>query len=168
MRSQPLNGESSLSLAPKNGKALILSVDDEPGILFTRQVLLESAGYQVLSAADGEQALHFFLNSAVDLVLLDYIMRGMNGEAVAREIKKRKPLVPVVMVSATSVAEKTLPFVDCLITKGEDPGLLLEKIRQLLPSSPTAHLQTQEKSTGDGHPPSGKRGGRSNSRATGQ
>jgi CheY-like chemotaxis protein len=81
---------------PKNGAKRILSVDDEPGILFTRQRLLENAGYEVVSAADGEQALYFFAANAIDLVLLDYLMPHMNRGVVAREMKNRKPLAPVV------------------------------------------------------------------------
>ena len=73
------------------GRRLILSVDDEPGILVTRQLILENAGYEVLSAADGEQALHLFRAHAVDLVLLDYVMPGMDGGVVAQEIKNAKP-----------------------------------------------------------------------------
>ncbi|MGB7554615.1 MAG: response regulator [Candidatus Korobacteraceae bacterium] len=109
-----------------------MSVDDEPGILFTRQKFLENAGYEVLSAADGEQALHFFATHSVDLVLLDYLMPGMNGGAVAQAIKDQKPLVPVIIVSASPVEEQTLTCVDCFVRKGEGPALLLEKIRQML------------------------------------
>jgi CheY-like chemotaxis protein len=111
---------------------LILSVDDEPGILVSRQLILEGEGYRVLSAADGEQALRMFAARPVDLVLLDYVMPGMNGGAVAREIKKHNPRVPVVIVSASPVEETSLGCVDCFLNKGAGPALLLEKIRQLL------------------------------------
>ncbi len=109
-----------------------MSVDDEPGILFTRQKLLENAGYEVLSAADGDQALHFFAAHDVDLVLLDYLMPGMDGGAVAQAIKHQKPRVPVIIVSASPVEEQSLACVDCFIRKGEGPALLLDKIRQML------------------------------------
>lgn len=134
MQSQPVRRGSStpISRISKNGCKCILSVDDEPGILFTRQKLLESVGYEVLSAADGEQALHFFAAHDVDLVLLDYLMPGMDGGAVAQAIKHQKPLVPVIIVSASPVEERTLPCVDCFLRKGEGPALLLEKIRQML------------------------------------
>jgi CheY-like chemotaxis protein len=82
MRSQPMHRGFSIPVSMSATKR-ILSVDDEPGILFTRQKLLENAGYEVLSAADGEQALHFFAAHDVDLVLLDYLMPGMDGGAVA-------------------------------------------------------------------------------------
>ena len=124
----------------KNGVRRILSVDDEPGILFTRQKLLQNAGYEVLSAADGEQALHFFATHDVDLVLLDYLMPGMDGGFIARTMKQHKPLVPVIIVSASPVDEQGLACVDCFVRKGQGPALLLEKIKQLLTPLSAAQL----------------------------
>ena len=123
-----------------NGHRRILSVDDEPGILFTRQKLLQNAGYDVLSAADGEQALHFFSTHDVDLVLLDYLMPGMDGGVIAQAMKQHKPLVPVIIVSASPVEEQGLTSVDCFIQKGQGPALLLEKIKQLLAPLSAAQL----------------------------
>ena len=123
-----------------NGHRCILSVDDEPGILFTRQRLLQNAGYEVLSAADGEQALHFFALHDVDLVLLDYLMPGMDGSVIAQAMKQHKPLVPVVIVSASPVDEDGLTCVDCCIRKGQGPAVLLETIQQLLGPVSTAQL----------------------------
>ncbi len=117
----------------KNGTRLILSVDDELGILVSRQLILESAGYEVLSAADGEQALQMFAEQPVDLVLLDYVMPGMNGGVVAQKIKNDNPRVPVVIVSASPVVEeRSLGCIDSFISKGEVPAVLLAKIKQLL------------------------------------
>jgi CheY-like chemotaxis protein len=70
---------NSLPLHTANGAKLILPVDDEPGVRVSRQLILESEDYEVLSAADGNQALRTFASQLVDLVLLDYVMPGMNG-----------------------------------------------------------------------------------------
>ncbi len=121
-----------------DGSRFILSVDDEAVILYSRQKVLEAAGYNVLSAANGEQALGFFSAVMVDLVLLDYSMPGLDGGQVAKEMKARRPLTPIILVSAYSIEKETLPYVDWFFTKGGDPGLLLEKIGQLLPLPPTA------------------------------
>jgi CheY-like chemotaxis protein len=115
-------------------------VDDEPGILFTRQKLLQDAGYEVLSAADGEQALHFFTTHDVHLVLLDYLMPGMDGGVIAQAMKQQKPLVPVIIVSASPVEEQGLACVDCFIRKGQGPDFLLDKIKQLLAPLSAAQL----------------------------
>src|ERR1700690_3646960 len=105
MNSQRSHDEFSSPQPSRNGTRLILSVDDEPGILVSRQLILESQGDQVLTAIDGEQALSMFAAQPVDLVLLDYIMPGINGGVVAKEMKNRDPRVPVVIVSASPVEE---------------------------------------------------------------
>lgn len=132
MNSRPLHGEFSSPHPSRNGTKTILSVDDEPGILLTRQLILEGEGYEVLSAADGDQALRIFAGRPVDLVLLDYVMPGMNGGVVAKEIRNHNPRVPIVLISASPVEEQSLGCVDCFISKGDGPALLLAKIEQLL------------------------------------
>jgi CheY-like chemotaxis protein len=76
---------STFSEAMTSSSRLILSVDDEAGVLYSRQKLLQSAGYDVLNACDGEQALGIFASIPVDLVVLDYSMPGINGKQVARK-----------------------------------------------------------------------------------
>ena len=65
-------------------------------------------------------------------MLLDYVMPGMSGGVVAKAIKNHNPCVPVVIVSASPVDEQSLSCVDCFISKGDGPALLLAKIKQLL------------------------------------
>jgi CheY-like chemotaxis protein len=66
----------------------ILSIDDEPNVSEVRRLLLESEGYEVVEARTGEEGLRLFQSQKIDLVVVDYWMAGMNGLAVAREIKK--------------------------------------------------------------------------------
>jgi CheY-like chemotaxis protein len=110
---------------------LILSVDDEPALLYTREKILQSAGYEVLSATDGEWALKMFATHDVDLVVLDFQMPKMDGGIVAQQMKRRKPLVPIIIQSAFSAA-KVVTCANCFIAKGEGPAALLEKIKPLL------------------------------------
>lgn len=128
MNFQPWHGEVSTSHPSENGASIILSVDDEPAILLTRQKILEGAGYEVLSAANGEQALVILVQQPVRLVLLDYVMPGMDGGPVASQMKRGKPSVPILLVSASSVPEKTATCVDHCIDKGQGPMLLLDTI----------------------------------------
>jgi CheY-like chemotaxis protein len=102
-------------------------VDDEPVILLTREIILQREGYAVVSAPSGAEAVKAFLWHAVDLVLLDYAMPGIDGGIVAQEMKRRKPLVPVIMVSAANVPQEALACADYVVPKGET-ALLLERI----------------------------------------
>ncbi len=123
----------------------ILSVDDEPGILHSRELLLQCEGYDVLSAPDGEQALKLFEENLVDMVLLDYLMPGMDGGQVARHIKQKRPGIPIIIVSASPMAHEIRDCVDCILPKGEGPRLLLKKMKQLMQSPPLRSLSSHGK-----------------------
>jgi CheY-like chemotaxis protein len=137
MNSRFRHGESASPIVTKKTGRLILSVDDEPLILYTRQKILECAGYDVLSAADGEQALHVFsgYSGCIDLVLLDYMMPGRHGGEVAREMKGIRARVPIILVSASQVPQQILACFDCRVDKGEGPAKLLARISELLAES---------------------------------
>ncbi len=134
------NGESlsTVRVGPSSVKdeqrqrRLILSVDDEPGLLCTREKILECEGYEVLSATNGEKALEFLEKHDVELVILDYKMPGMDGGTVARKMKRRAPAVPIIMISGNRVPGEALAWVDCFTPKGQGPELLLAAIRQFL------------------------------------
>jgi CheY-like chemotaxis protein len=130
MHVQRFHPRSSLN-AMTSGR-IILSVDDEAGVLYSRQKILQAAGYDVLSASDGEQALDFLASAPVDLVVLDYSMPGINGEEVARKIKADRPDIPIILVSGLLMEAEALSCIDSFFTKGEGPTSLLEKIGQLL------------------------------------
>jgi len=111
---------------------VILSVHQNPAILYARYKVLQRAGYGVLSATDGEQALSMFEAYPVDLVLLDHAMHGAADEIIAHKIKRRKQNVPVIAVSANPITEGSLTCAECVVPKGQGPVQLLKKIRKLL------------------------------------
>ena len=82
-------------------KATILAVDDEPRVLKLLKANLESSGYAVLTAADGEQALQTIERELPDLVLLDLMLPKMDGYAVCRRVREFSA-VPVIMLTARS------------------------------------------------------------------
>ena len=120
-----------------------MSVDDEAAILYTRQAILQDAGYEVLNAIDGEQALHIFASysACIDLVLVDYSLPGRDGGTLAEEMKRCKPSVPIILVSATATALETLTCVNGRINKGQSPAVLLGEIARLL-ITPQTHRQS--------------------------
>ena len=131
-------------------RKLILSVDDEPGILSSRQLILESAGYDVVNASSGAQALGIFSTVLVDLVVLDYSMPGVDGGEVAKVFKTRRPELPILMISGRPVEKEIFLCVDGFLVKGESPGLMVRKIEQLLSAGATVRLPDEIKKSADG------------------
>ena len=80
----------------------ILVVDDEEHILELIKFNLESAGYQVVTAENGEDALRLCSEEKPDLVLLDIMLPGIDGLEVCRRLKSQKEtmLIPIIMITA--------------------------------------------------------------------
>jgi CheY-like chemotaxis protein len=114
--------------------ATVLCVDDEQTALQLRRTLLESAGYRVLAAKSGAQAVKMFAAEPIDAAILDYWMADMNGLNVAREIRKLNPKLPIIILSAYGeLLDESLGLADVWIRKGEeDPQYLLSRLEQLL------------------------------------
>lgn len=112
---------------------LILCVDDELIGLRVRKVLLERAGYRVLTAQDGAAGLKLFETEAVEAVVLDYSMPGMHGGEVAGRMRQIKPNVPILLLSAyLGLPQEVTRLVDLYMTKGEGAPVLLQKLETLL------------------------------------
>jgi DNA-binding response OmpR family regulator len=116
----------------EKNRATILCVDDEENQLALRKLMLERAGYRVLTAESPAKAIKLFQSDTVDLVILDYYMPGMNGLSLAREFLQQKRL-PVVMLSAyAELPGESLGTADTWIMKGTPSDELLRRIAELL------------------------------------
>jgi CheY-like chemotaxis protein len=112
---------------------MILCVDDEPKGLQVRKMLLQRQGYRVLTANGGREALELFAANPVAAVILDYSMPGMDGSKVAAELKRLKPEVKILLLSAyLDLPQEALRFVDVRVIKGTSPISLLAALQQLL------------------------------------
>ena len=112
---------------------LVLCVDDELVGLRVRKILLERAGYRVLTALDGAAGLDLFANEPVEAVILDYSMPGMHGGEVAARMRQIKPEVPILLLSAyIGLPAEVTSLVDLYMTKGEGAPILLKKLGSLL------------------------------------
>src|ERR1700722_19354595 len=112
---------------------LVLCVDDELVGLRVRKILLERAGYRVLTALDGAAGLDIFANEPVEAVILDYSMPGMHGGEVAARMRQVKPGIPILLLSAyIGLPVEVTSLVDLYMTKGEGAPLLLQKLSSLL------------------------------------
>jgi CheY-like chemotaxis protein len=117
----------------KQDSNLVLCIDDESIGLQIRKILLERAGYRVLTAPDGPSGLEIFSTEPVEVVVLDYAMPGMHGGDVAVRMRQTKPEVPILLLSAyMGLSADVISLVDMYMTKGEGPPVLLEKLTNLL------------------------------------
>jgi CheY-like chemotaxis protein len=118
---------------------LVLCIDDERIGLRVRKLLLERAGYTVLTAPDGPSGLDLFADNPVEAVLLDYSMPGMNGGDVAMRMRRCKPRIPILLLSAyVGLPPETVALVDDFVTKADDAPTLLAKLNSLLPARSAA------------------------------
>jgi CheY-like chemotaxis protein len=114
-------------------KARILCIDDHWNGLIGRKILLEKSGYEVLEASGGDDGLKLFRSHAVDAVVLDYQMPGMNGDVVAAKMKRINSHVPIMLLSAYGPLPKNkLRCVDSFLSKSQPPKILLSTLKSLL------------------------------------
>jgi len=96
-------------------------------------MLLERAGYRVLTALDGASGLEIFAREPVEAVVLDFAMPGMTGGEVAVAMRQIKPEIPILMLSAyTSLPPEVNQVVSLSMTKGEGAPALLTKLSSLM------------------------------------
>lgn len=81
-------------------KTRILIVEDEPAMVAGLRDNFEYEGYEVISAADGAAGLESALANDPDLVVLDVMMPRMSGLDVCKQLKTKKPGVPIIMLTA--------------------------------------------------------------------
>ena len=81
-------------------KTRILIVEDEPAMVQGLRDNFEYEGYEVISAADGAEGLNRAIADQPDLVVLDVMMPKMSGLDVCKQLKARKPSLPIIMLTA--------------------------------------------------------------------
>ncbi|MFQ5888252.1 MAG: response regulator [Candidatus Hydrothermarchaeales archaeon] len=122
--------------------AKIMLVDDEPDIIFTTKLMLERGGYEVVVARSGKECLDNIMEEKPDLVLLDIMMKGLNGWEVGKNLKEGKETahIPIVMFTIrVSKESKAKSFryskADAQIDKPFNKKELLETIEKVLKNS---------------------------------
>ncbi len=116
----------------------VLVVDDEAVNRKLLETFLLSLNYQVFKATGGEEALHIVSKTAIDLILLDAMMPGMDGFEVCRRLKAHDStrLIPVIMLTALSGQDAKLEGieagVDDFIIKPPNRAELLARTKSLL------------------------------------
>ncbi|MBI4355662.1 MAG: response regulator [Candidatus Omnitrophica bacterium] len=116
----------------------ILIVDDDPDIRDVVKLALTPAGYDLVEAADGEQALELIRSRAPNLVLIDYMMPKMDGAQVCRVLKEDVLLrhLPIIMLTARGELSDKIHGLDAgaddYIVKPFEPKELVARVKMVL------------------------------------
>ena len=114
----------------------ILVADDDKNIRRLFTAVLENAGYTVVTAENGEEALRLLDTERIDLAVVDVMMPVMDGYELTRELRSAREDLPILMVSARQLAEDRkqgfLSGTDDYVTKPVDEEELILRIRALL------------------------------------
>ena len=81
-------------------KTKVLIVDDEPDFLELMSLRIESWGYAAAKAYNGNAAIEAIKKNVPDIIVLDYMMPGMDGIETLKEIRKTRKKIPVIMFTA--------------------------------------------------------------------
>ncbi len=132
----------------------ILIVEDEPVHLAVMKTKLESEGYEVEAALDGEEGWRKLKTAPPDLVLLDVILPKLDGFQFLERAQKEKINVPIIIVSNSGQPveiDKALKLgaKDCLVKAEFSPAEVLEKVEKVLGSKARPKAKTFSPSPSD-------------------
>ena len=110
----------------------ILIVDDDQNILRLYKEELEEDGYAVVTASSGQEAIEQFERENPDLVTLDILLPDIDGIKLLRQMKERKPRIPIIMSTAYDYRDDFAVWAsEAYIVKSSDLSELKETIKKL-------------------------------------
>ena len=117
---------------PPFSSAVVLCIDDNQDELECEREFLEAFGYTVLTASSSGKGLELASTQSVDVVILDYFMPAMNGQAIAMEMRRLRPQAPIILLTeGQGVPEPAWDLVDALVAKDRLDSQLLPTIAYL-------------------------------------
>ena len=149
--------DAPIRKAPSAPSASILVVDDEPAVLRVLVTRLQLAGYRVMSAEDGEEALEVFHREQPDLVVLDVMLPKLDGFAVCRRLRAES-CVPIIFLTALEAISERVAGLDLgaddYLSKPFSPKELEARIATILrrvgPGSSISETQPRDIPVGQG------------------
>jgi CheY-like chemotaxis protein len=114
----------------------VLLVDDEPGQLRVRELVLRSAGFGVQLASEGQSALDRLLSadSQIGLLITDHNLPGLRGPELVRQLRQTYPALPVVILTGMPGIEPEYDGLEVIIRSKPLPAPeLIDLVRRLLP-----------------------------------
>src|SRR3984957_6776268 len=121
----------------------VLVAEDKPRMARLLQRTLESEGYSVTLAFNGEEALNIGMSGGLDVIVLDVMLPGRDGFDVIRNLRAAKSMVPTIMVTARDAMSDIVRGLDCgaddYLTKPFALDVLLARIRALARRGPAVY-----------------------------
>jgi PAS domain S-box-containing protein len=124
--------------SPKGGNETILLVEDDPTVRELHRMILEEAGYTVIEAIDGQDALAKFMKHqpVIDMLATDVVMPNIDGKRLFLEIQAYRPEIKVLFMSGYTkdivIGKGVLDDETDFISKPVTPSVLLGKVRNIL------------------------------------
>jgi len=131
----------------------ILIVEDEPNMVSGLRDNFEFEGYQVITAGDGVAGLERALAESPDLVILDVMMPRMSGLDVCKQLKSKRPSMPIIMLTARGQeVDKVVGLelgADDYVTKPFSIRELLARVKAVLRRAPSGSKNHEKYTFGD-------------------
>lgn len=115
--------------------AQIVIVEDEPNINEVISLYLKRAGYNVVSYTDGVAALNALTHQMPDLVIMDVMLRGMDGFTITRQLRDRSDVPIILLTSRREESDRIAGLelgADDYVVKPFSPGELVSRVRAVL------------------------------------
>jgi DNA-binding response OmpR family regulator len=132
---------------------VILIIEDDISILRGLKDNLIFEGYLVHTSTDGKEGLKLAIEKHIDLLLLDLVLPGINGYEICRKLKKEKPQLPIIMITARGSEMDTVAGLDVgaddYISKPFGIPELLARVRAVLRRSSTDGQEIETYSFGN-------------------
>ncbi|HEV7551802.1 MAG TPA: response regulator [Candidatus Angelobacter sp.] len=110
---------------------LVLCIEEDGQRLSFRKAFLETKGYRVLATGDSREGVTLFENNRVSLVILGCGACELDGEVLARMLKRRNPNVPIVMCSgAEELPQRVRQLADRVVTSAQGADVLLSAVQK--------------------------------------
>jgi two-component system alkaline phosphatase synthesis response regulator PhoP len=115
----------------------VLVADDSPHLVLLYRAVLEDAGYEVVSVSNGIAAIAAVEAGEVDAAVLDVLMPGVSGDAIAERLLRTNPALPVLLMTGDSGEQFVMEVAVPVLRKPFAPEELVRAVGELVGGSPS-------------------------------